>query len=265
MNNLKPIFIVGPGRSGTTILQRYIGTFRNCILYKAEIPLSGFYLNYINLLRRNLQTNKKYILENLRLSEKKILKIEKKRFFTVGELMPHLFLYFYRFKAFGLSALKQLLYKKQYLCTNLVFDGYSFNLDDIKFIFPDCKIIYIHRNIEEILISKSSFTGFSHKDIATNYEETISLQEKLLESVKDDLIEIILYKDIKSNPVKVNSKLEKALSSKSIYEPENFFKNNRVHPASKPNEAKEKVIEFLNKPLVRTRIENLKKTFSQLI
>ena len=175
---LKPIFILSPGRSGTTILKAIIDSSPNVLVSRSESPLIGSLIISLSKMKSNYNKHKNYYKNAYKIGPFNFIPILEilLSIYTFGILYPYQILYFRKMfvkNIFNLNNIFSRIFgrKKIFFCTQLVIDNEEDTeeiINSIKKLYDNCYFISIIRNPINILESRTAFDGFKHMNIDRN-------------------------------------------------------------------------------------------------
>ncbi|WP_456405459.1 sulfotransferase family protein [Caldithrix abyssi] len=205
---LNPVFVIGHGRSGTSILIKLIRKYLK-INFGTE---SQFILRYYDALEQYGDLNRRENLINLLedIVQERYFKRIKKRFNF--DLDKEKVLSSLKFPSY--SGLLQAIFLQfaQYHGMERWGDKtpeYIFGLDKILRLFPDAQFIHIVRDGRDVALSEFK-THFGPKNVhcaAEEWKKRINLAQNFFATLKDDQKFELRYEDLLQNPVLIFQQL----------------------------------------------------------
>lgn len=231
-----PIFVVGAGRSGTSIMLQALGEHANILSANREspfIPYLGFLLNPFEF-----RENKDYHVDSLNLPLSYLY-----------ENIQRLCLESVMGKHYGLGRLRRVkktsLLKTHRWCAKT----YPNNAETKGLIklFPRVKFVYIYRNGINVVNSRSRFKGMSHYEFSEHCEIWAKHVEKYNHFKGCEQAILVRQEDVAANPDSIFKKVISFLELPFDEGPANFAKSTLIHSLDKKTQQDVDVQEILKK------------------
>lgn len=221
-----PVFVVGGGRSGTSVLVQALGKHKSIYSFKGEDPFICHLIHVVHVMEFSEARSINYYKESLHISYQYIFK-------RLKELIYE--------SAFGKNhGLKQMTkdmilgmfnpLTKKYWCAK------TFPQADIaaalQRLYPSAKFIYIHRNGIDVVHSRTQFPGFKDLDFRKQCEEWSQSVKKYHYLTSHPLAVTVRHEDLVENPSAVFDTIFKKLGFEPDSRPANFTSTHQIHPLS---------------------------------
>lgn len=219
-----PIFIVGGGRSGTSVLVQALGKHKLIYSFKGEAPfitdIGGMVYNLeyasereINYYKNSLRVSHSYIYDNLRrLSYESVFG-----------------------KKYGLMRmLKDMVHREFNPVTKKFWCAKTFPNENVAKglvkIYPSAKFILIHRNGIDVVHSRTQFPGFRDLDFRRQCEEWAHSGNDFAYLFEHESAVTIKHEDLIDDPHAVFQKICKHIGIEYDQSPAKFTSTHQVHP-----------------------------------
>jgi hypothetical protein len=254
----KPIFVVGAGRSGTTVVQSALGTHPAIIASPAEAPFicsigsaaaslaSGTTANYR---RRTLRTSLSYTHDALR------------RIAFESAMGAH----------FGLRRVvgqavkaRKAPFAIQRWCTK-TFPGLLV-ADGLSLLYPDARFVYVFRAGTEVVESRTLFPAMSDRSFEDHCREWASSVERYAYLLADERAITIRHEELTASPDTVFASVLSFLDVAQHQAPGTFARTTLIHPLDEPTRVGVSASERLvtRAPAHDTWTDEERKTFTAL-
>jgi len=237
-----PIFIIGCGRSGTSVLLQALGKHPSIIALLGEAPLitsiggnaSLFFSDKAEYYRSSLKMNLDHLFEDL---SKLGLEIAGGEHYALNNF---------------LKALRVGEYKRKKYWSAKTFPTENVE-KGLLAVYPNARFIYIARNGIDVVHSMTKYHGFRDQEFTKNCQVWSDSVEKYRYLTQYENALFLKHEDLISNPddffVSIFTYLNLNFSQKSI----DFIKNNIVHPLDQPSQNEQDAI---------TQLKNRKSPFN---
>jgi hypothetical protein len=232
-----PIFVVGLGRSGTTVLLGSLGKHPHILQMRSEVPFISHIATIPYLYE--FGDNRDYYLRALRVPKKYLYENLRRLCFEAGAGRN------YGLKTLAISVVRRdrFILSKRYWCAK-TFPDFEACRALIK-LFPEAKFIYIVRNGCDVVQSRARFHGFSHLSFREQCDAWAQSVEKYrylgtLESAFQ-----VRQERLAAEPNLVFTELFDWIGLKAADGPADFVRRTLLHPLDKATQENVDVKEIL--------------------
>lgn len=236
----RPVFVIGSGRSGTSVLLQSLGAHPWILRSKGEAPLISYTGKFmaefspkdddvrLNYLNNTIKTSRDYIYCHFKQLNFEVVFGKNYGFSNMIK---------------EIVTIKEAFFQKKYWAAKIFPTEESY--EGLCSLYPEAKFIYIIRNGLNVVQSRRLFSGFSYK---TFEENCLSWQKecekyKYLES--SDKSVFFYYEDIIEDPDLFFNTLYKTLHFPLSIESAKYIKTNLVHPLDQSDQKGVDVKEIL--------------------
>ena len=220
-----PLFIVGSGRSGTSVLLQALGKHPSILSMAGEAPFITSMGGAMYLFE--LSDDKDYFFKSIRVSKDYLYNYFRRISFEVAAGRD----YGVGVMVKGLLHGNFSLLRKRYWCSK-TFPTYNVSMGLIH-LYPKVKFIYIVRNGLEVVQSMSKFSGFCQQEFDKNCKVWTYSVEKYRFLFSIDCAITVRHEQLVDNPEKVFGKILSFINVNNDDKPVAFIKNTIVHPLDK--------------------------------
>ena len=222
-----PIFIVGTGRSGTSVLLQALGKHPEILAMPGEAPLLTT-LGSIGYLFEHGE-EKSYYNASLRIPKDRLYQKLRQLCFEIAG-GDH-----YAIKTI-LASIREgegLPWKKKFWCCKtfpprMVADG-------LKQLFPAAKFIYVLRNGLDVVHSMTRFPGFHHAEFTQHCSRWSERVETYRYLLSYDGAICVRHEELVAQPDSVLKRVFRFIGVQDHERPSQFVKTTLVHPLDMPN------------------------------
>jgi hypothetical protein len=199
-DNIKIHFILGPGRSGTTLLIHILNNHKNCVSSPEYKHLLLFYKKYHNMTEvtpQLLADAKKYLTTKLQTEDVANYEhyLNEDSPFTIGEKINYFEFCKRIYFSFGHPG------KDKSKITTIIdkTPAYSFQVDKLRQILPDAKFLYAIRDYRSFVLSNIQSPEYYARHLPVQYHSlVIAYYKKRILKIKEkykDRVDILRYED----------------------------------------------------------------------
>lgn len=223
-----PIFVAGPGRSGTTILMEAIGTHKKVITLSGEAPLISQIGKLVYL--HEFAGNKHYYNDSLKISKKYLYQCLRRiciesvggKYYALPAIIRSQGKYLLRYNINNISI------NKSFWCTKMI--PKSKEAMGLTKLFPKVKFLCILRNGIDVVQSRISFFGFSKLDFGTQCRTWVNSIKNLNYMNHLDSALVVRYEHLVNQPRRFFQEICSFIGLPYDNRMVDFIKKNMIHP-----------------------------------
>lgn len=225
----RPIFVVGTGRSGTTILLEALGTHPNLLRALGEAPIIA-HLGGVAY-RYDCGADDDYLRRTVKISEKRFFRLLRKICFesTTGRDYG----LFMRAKGVAERAVR---YRRfiltpgwtRHWVANTYPDRDSY--EGICALYPQARFLWIHRSGIDVVKSRMRFAGFKHMTFSKHCETWAQSVERYRWVADSEVALELRHEELVTNSIGFFSRVHEFLELSDHPNPAKFAQGTLVHP-----------------------------------